>query len=107
MLTIAKLGTDTARNYFSKEFAAASNSYFAQDGSAYGRWSGKLAEKMGLSGRVSEEEYMRLIEGQHPGTGQQLIAHRDTRLTREGKEASHIPAWDLTFWSQTRRPSSP
>lgn len=25
------------------------------------------------------------------------IQHRDTYLTREGKEAGHIPAWDLTI----------
>jgi conjugative relaxase-like TrwC/TraI family protein len=97
MLTITKLGIGTAREYFQKEFANASNSYFSQDGVIHGRWSGRLAEHLGLSGGVTEESYLRLIEGQDPKTGEQWIKHRETYLTREGKETSHIPAWDLTI----------
>ncbi|MDQ2775623.1 MAG: relaxase domain-containing protein [Acidobacteriota bacterium] len=95
MLAISKLGTATARDYFKAEFAAASNSYFAEDGSVRGKWNGQLAERMGLTGRVTEEQYQRLIEGQHPETSEQLIKHRDTKLTREGLESSHVPAWDV------------
>ena len=97
MLTITKLGLGTAREYFQTEFANASNSYFSEQGVIQGRWSGSLAEDLGLSGAVTEEAYLRLIEGQDPKTGQQWIKHRDTYLTREGKEAGHIPAWDMTL----------
>ncbi len=97
MLTITKLGIGTAREYFQTEFANASNSYFSEQGVIQGRWSGSLAEDLGLSGAVTEEAYLRLIEGQDPKTGEQWIRHRDTYLTREGKEAGHIPAWDLTL----------
>jgi conjugative relaxase-like TrwC/TraI family protein len=97
MLTITKLGIGTARDYFQKEFANATNSYFSEQGAIQGRWSGRLAADLGLSGGVTEEAYLRLIEGQDPKTGEQWIQHRETRLTREGKEASHIPAWDLTL----------
>jgi conjugative relaxase-like TrwC/TraI family protein len=97
MLTITKLGIATARDYFQKEFANASNSYFSEQGTIPGRWSGRLAEDLGLSGGVTEDAYLRLIEGQDPKSGAQWIEHRDTRLTREGKEAGHIPAWDLTL----------
>jgi conjugative relaxase-like TrwC/TraI family protein len=97
MLTITKLGIGTAREYFQKEFANASNSYFSEQGVTQGRWTGSLAEDLGLSGAVTEETYLRLIEGQHPKTGEQWIKHRDTYLAREGKEAGHIPAWDLTL----------
>ncbi len=96
MLTITKLGIGTAREYFQKEFANASNSYFSQDGLIQGRWSGNLAKDLGMSGSATEEAYLRLIDGQDLETGEQWIKHRDTYLTREGKEASHIPAWDLT-----------
>lgn len=95
MLTVTKLEPGTARNYFKEEFAHASNSYYAQDGSTLGRWNGKLAQEFDLTGRVTEEQYMRLIEGQHPETGEQLIRHRDTVRTREGLESSHVPAWDV------------
>lgn len=57
-----------------------------------GRWSGSLAADLGLAGAVTEEAYLRLVEGQDPKTGEQWIQHRDTYLTREGKEAGHIPA---------------
>ena len=97
MLTITKLGIGTAREYFQTEFANASNSYFSERGAIQGRWRGTLAEDLGLSGAVTEEAYLRLIEGQDPKTGEQWIKHRDTYLTREGKEAGHIPAWDLTL----------
>jgi conjugative relaxase-like TrwC/TraI family protein len=97
MLIITKLGIGTARDYFQKEFANASNSYFSEYGTILGRWSGRLAEDLGLSGGVTEEAYLRLIEGRDPKSGTQWIEHRDTYLTREGKEAGHIPAWDLTL----------
>jgi conjugative relaxase-like TrwC/TraI family protein len=97
MLTISKLGMDTARNYFSEEFANATNSYFSTDGRTPGRWHGELAQQLGISGGVTEESYMRLIDGKNPATGEQWIQHRDTALTRQGKEAAHIPAWDLNM----------
>jgi conjugative relaxase-like TrwC/TraI family protein len=101
VIKITKLGTTTAHNYFEREFAAASNSYYAHDGSVYGRWNGALAAKLGLSGRVTEEAYHRLVDGQHPLTGDQLVQHRDNsgRMTKDGKReiASHIPAWDVTL----------
>ena len=97
MLTITKLGIGTAREYFQKEFANASNSYFSEQGLIQGRWNGGLAEDLELNGAVSEVAYVRLIEGQDPKTGDQWIRHRDTYLTRDGKESSHIPAWDLTL----------
>lgn len=97
MLTITKLGINTAREYFQKEFAHASNAYFSEQATIQGRWSGRLAEDLGLTGAVTEDAYLRLIEGQNPKTGEPWIKHRDTYLTREGKEAGHIPAWDLTL----------
>jgi conjugative relaxase-like TrwC/TraI family protein len=97
MLTITKLGIGTARDYFQKEFANASNSYFSEQGVIQGRWNGSLAEDLELTGAVGEEAYLRLIDGRDPKTGEQWIRHRDTYLTREGREAGHIPAWDLTL----------
>jgi conjugative relaxase-like TrwC/TraI family protein len=97
MLTITKLGIATARDYFQKEFANVSNSYFSEQGAVRGRWSGQLAQDLGLAGPITEEAYLRLIDGKDPKTGEVWIEHRDTYLTREGKEAGHIPAWDLTI----------
>ncbi len=41
--------------------------------------------------------FHRLMDGQHPLTGEQLIRHRNTELSREGKETTHTLAWDITL----------
>jgi conjugative relaxase-like TrwC/TraI family protein len=97
MVSIIPLRPGTARDYFKAEFALSSNSYFAEDGLAHGRWSGELASQLGLSGRVTEEQYMRLIEARHPVTDEPLIKHRDTKRTRDGSEVAHRPAWDVNI----------
>ena len=85
------------KEYYKTEYSAASNSYFSQSGSLQGHWHGQLAAEFGLSGIVDGEAFDRLADGQHPGSGHQLIAHRDTHLTRDGKEVPHRAGWDLTF----------
>lgn len=85
------------KEYYKSEYSAASNSYFSQSGTLQGHWHGQLASEFGLTGPVEAEAFDRLADGQNPVTGLQLIAHRDTHLTREGKEAPHRAGWDLTF----------
>src|ERR1700761_3994397 len=97
MLNIAKMGVGTAHKYFEEEFAASSSNYMSEDGKSVGIWHGKLAEELGLAGEVTAEDYHRLVDGQHPDTGEQIVRYRDSYLTREGKEVSHIPAWDFTL----------
>ena len=70
MLTISKaLSSSQARTYHAKEFVSAEQNYWKQDGAVVGEWHGRLAERFGLSGPVSEEHFARLAEGQHPLTG--------------------------------------
>ncbi len=85
------------KEYYKSEYSAASNSYFSQSGTLQGHWHGELAAEFGLTGTVEAEAFDRLADGQNPATCLQLIAHRDTHLTREGKEVPHRAGWDLTF----------
>lgn len=85
------------KEYYKTEYSAASNSYFSQSGTLQGHWHGQLATDFGLAGPVNAEAFDRLADGQHPASGLQLISHRDTHLTREGKEVPHRAGWDLTF----------
>ena len=62
--------------------------YYLRGGTATGRWQGSGAEELGLEGPVSAEGLVRLFDGQHPGTGEQL----GRRLRKDG-----VAAWDLTF----------
>jgi len=85
------------KEYYRSEYSAASNSYFSQGDTLQGQWHGQLAGEFGLVGAVGGDSFDRLAEGQDPNSGAQMIAHRETHLTREGKEVPHRAAWDLTF----------
>ncbi len=85
------------KDYYKSEYSAASNSYFSQSGTLQGQWHGQLAADFGLTGAVNAQAFDRLADGEDPRSGNQLIRHRDTHLTREGKEVAHRAAWDVTF----------
>lgn len=46
--------------------------YYTQGDEVAGRWGGKLAELLGLSGDVTKEAFERLCDNLHPLTGEQL-----------------------------------
>src|ERR1700677_4013606 len=103
MLTISKpLSSTQAQTYHAKEFTAAEQNYWKQEDTIQGEWRGKLAEEFGLSGAVGALEFSRLAEGQHPGTGEQLVRHRAVHeyKTEDGRTVSpveHRAGWDATF----------
>ncbi|MGI9072855.1 MAG: MobF family relaxase, partial [Bryobacteraceae bacterium] len=98
MLDISKpLTTGKVQSYYRSEYSSASNSYFTHAGTLRGEWHGQIAPVLKLSGEVTSEAFDRLAEGQHPGSGEQLIKHRDTIKTQSGEELGHRAGWDLTF----------
>ena len=103
MLTISKpLSSGQAQSYHKKEFTSEQQSYWSRGNTVQGEWQGRLAAKYGLTGAVSEEEFARLSQGQHPQTGQQLVQHRLAHEYKDenGKTVStmeHRAGWDATF----------
>lgn len=103
MLTISKpLSASQAQAYHSKEFTSAEQAYYTQGGEIRGEWHGKLAEEWGLHGQVSEEQFHRLSEGQHPITGRQLVRYQTPReyANEHGERVrtmEHRAGWDATF----------
>lgn len=103
MLTISKpLSAGQAQAYHSKEFTSAEQAYYNQQGQVHGEWHGKLAQELGLKGEVSEEQFSRLSNGQHPETGEQLIGHRESFEYQDErgetvKTMEHRAGWDATF----------
>ncbi len=103
MLTISKpLNASQARSYHALEFTAATQSYYQKGCVAIGEWQGQLAERFGLEGAVTAEQFARLAEGQHPQTGAQLVKHRVAMeyATSDGDTArsvEHRAGWDATF----------
>ena len=86
MLSLAK----AAKDYYLRKLEEISprEDYYLRDGTATGTWRGSGAEELGLEGPVSAEGLVRLFDGEHPGTGDQL----GRRLRKDG-----VAAWDLTF----------
>ena len=86
MLSLAK----AAKDYYLRKLGEISpgEDYYLRGGIATGAWRGSGAEELGLEGSVSAAGLVRLFDGQHPGTGDQL----GRRLRKDG-----VAAWDVTF----------
>jgi conjugative relaxase-like TrwC/TraI family protein len=103
MLTISKpLSAGQAQTYHQKEFTAKEQNYWSQRGVIAGEWQGRLAAQFGLAGGVSEEDFAKLSQGQHPQTGEQLVRQRASYeyLDADGKTIrtmEHRAGWDATF----------
>jgi conjugative relaxase-like TrwC/TraI family protein len=97
-------GAGAASGYFQKEYSNGGESYYTEGDreEVRGEYFGELAMEMGLTGEVTPEDFHRLIEGQDPTTGEQLIRHVPTKtyLDKFGKEiktSSHRAGWDIVF----------
>ena len=86
MLSLAK----AAKDYYLQKLGEISprEDYYLRGGTATGIWRGSGAVEQGLEGSVSSEGLVRLFDGEHPGTGEQL----GRRLRKDG-----VAAWDVTF----------
>jgi conjugative relaxase-like TrwC/TraI family protein len=103
MLTISKpLSASQAQSYHRKEFTSRDQNYWSQRGEIAGQWQGRLAERLGLSGPVSEADFARLSQGQHPETAEQLVKQRgsyqyEDTTGKNVKTMEHRAGWDATF----------
>ena len=103
MLTISKpLSAMQAQTYHAKEFTAKEQNYWSQRGVIAGEWQGRLGATLGLSGAVSEGQFARLSQGQHPQTAEQLVKQRASYEYADAagksiKTMEHRAGWDATF----------
>jgi conjugative relaxase-like TrwC/TraI family protein len=79
--------SDGAR-YFQEAVAASPADYYAARGEAAGVWRGQAAAELGLAGRVHRDDFVRILDGCHPATGDELGRHHATRKN---------VAFDVTF----------
>jgi conjugative relaxase-like TrwC/TraI family protein len=86
MLSLAK----AVKDYYLQKLGEISprEDYYLRGGTATGRWVGSGAAELELHGTVTAERLVRLFDGEHPGTGEQL----GRRLRKGG-----VAAWDVTF----------
>jgi len=103
MMTMSKaLSAGQAKDYYRQEFTSAKENYYSESGEVRGQWYGRLAEEWGLKGEVGSEQYERLVAGQDPHTGEQLVRTVKSReeVNRYGEEittSEHRAGWDATF----------
>ncbi len=103
MLTLSRaISAGQALDYYKQDFANSKENYYSESGEVKGRWCGTLAEEWNLKGEVSSEQYERLVAGQDPHTGEQLIKSVSARETvdEDGKKKStsrHRAGWDATI----------
>ena len=98
----APISVAQALDYYRQDYTNAKETYYSEAGSVKGRWCGQLAEEWNLKGEVSSEQYERIVEGQDPHTGKQLIRSVTAReiVDENGKEkltSTHRAGWDATF----------
>ena len=91
-----------ALDYYRQEFTNSKDNYFSEAGEVKGRWSGSLADEWELQDDVLSEQYERLVDGQDPHTGEQLVRAVTARETVNefGKEiitSEHRAGWDATI----------
>jgi conjugative relaxase-like TrwC/TraI family protein len=103
VLTISKpLSAGQAQTYHQKEFTAKEQNYWSQQGVIAGEWQGRLAERFGLAGTISAEDFAKLSQGQHPQTGEQIVRQRASYEYQDAegktiKTMEHRAGWDATF----------
>ena len=70
MLSIGKVGmSDAQQMYYEQQVAAGREDYYAGKGEAPGRWTGKGAELLGLSGELDADALKAMMDGRNPESG--------------------------------------
>ena len=85
-----------AREYFEEHLCV--GDYYDEGQRVSGEWLGLGAERLGLSGKVRAEDFLRLCENQHPATGERLTPELKTTRIQNGKNvADRRIFYDFTF----------
>jgi len=85
-----------AREYFEEHLCV--GDYYDEGQRVAGEWVGVGAERLGLSGKVRAEDFLRLCENQHPATGEKLTPELKTTRIKGGQTvADRRIFYDFTF----------
>src|SRR5215469_6366010 len=85
-----------AREYFEEHLCV--GDYYDEGQRVAGEWVGLGSERLGLSGKVRTEAFLRLCENQHPSTGEKLTQRLNTTRTNGDESAANRRIfYDFTF----------
>ncbi len=83
--------------YYLDQVAPDPTAYYLGRGEAHGRWRGRLAEPLGVTGVVDADALRRLLEGRHPADNTQLLKGRAPALgAEEGRRRVRAPTMDAS-----------
>ena len=85
-----------AKEYFEEHLCV--GDYYTEGQQVTGEWFGLGGERLGLSGKVMADEFIRLCENQHPATGEILTQRFNTTRVEDGEKAANRRIfYDFTF----------
>jgi conjugative relaxase-like TrwC/TraI family protein len=85
-----------AEEYFKEHLAV--GDYYDEGQRIAGEWIGLGAARLGLTGKVRAEDFLRLCENQHPSSGETLTQRLNTTRTESGDSAANRRIFfDFTF----------
>jgi TrwC relaxase len=88
-----------AKEYFEEHLCV--GDYYTEGQQVTGEWFGLGGERLGLSGKVRADEFIRLCENQNPATGETLTQRLNTTRVEDGKKAANRRIfYDFTFSRQ-------
>ena len=90
MLVMSKgaLTATQAETYYEEKYSQ--DDYYSEKQRVVGKWSGRGAEELGLSGEVASEEFRAVLRGLHPESGEVLVHKANGYDDRRA-------GWDATF----------
>lgn len=98
-ITVSKSASGAVK-YFDEGLSK--SDYYAEKGEIIGKWQGKFAEQLGLSGEVQKEQFEALAYNKNPLTGEQLTA-RNSENRRVGYDFTFdVPKSVSLVYSQTK-----
>ncbi len=85
-----------AREYFEEHLCV--GDYYNEGQRVAGEWVGLGTERLGLSGKVRADDFLRLCENRNPSTGETLTQRLNTTRTEDGENAANRRIfYDFTF----------
>ena len=85
-----------AKGYFEEHLCV--GDYYDEGQRVSGQWFGAAAEKLGLTGKVHADDFIRLCDNQHPSNGNQLTQRLKTsRQDGNAKAVNRRIFYDFTF----------
>lgn len=85
-----------AREYFEEHLCV--GDYYNEGQRVAGDWYGLGVERIGLSGKIHADDFLRLCENQHPSSGETLTQRLNTTRVEDGQSAANRRIfYDFTF----------